>query len=181
MFVALFLIGSENPLLDHALAQWRATPEARIEDAYKWLYHATLGGEHAVTDEQGPRAWLDREWETIGAPLKGEQGLVPLTSDGRLLRVNLRPYKQRGGDKEMLLWAFVFSAERFKPDRSGFVREWDALGARLRSRPQGHLTAGEWTRLDATARKAAFPAAHHSPEYERAYRPAYRVVLREFL
>lgn len=167
-------------LLDHAFGQWRLTPEMRIEDAYKWLYHATLGGEHAVTSEDGPRRWLDREWSTVGDPFKGEQEVVPLTPDGKLVRINLRPYKARNGDKEMLLWAFVLSAQKFKSDKREFVREWNAFGARLESRPWKKVTHTDWNRLDAQLRKADFPAIDHSAIYERTYNPAYRVVLREF-
>ncbi len=171
---------TETTLIDHAFAQWQVKPEMRIEDAYKWLFHATLGGEHAVHDENGPRAWLDREWPTVGAPMKGDTEIEPLTPDGKLVRINLRPFKQRGGDKEMLLWAFVLSAERFKSDKRDFVREWDALGSRLRTNRWKKLTAQEWSRLDRAMRKENFPAIDHSPEYERLYKPAYRVVLRDF-
>lgn len=167
-------------LLDHAFDQWRSTPEMRIEDAYKWLFHATLGGEHAVTSEDGPHRWLDREWPTVGYPSKDEREAVSLTPDGRLVRINLRPYKARNGDKEMLLWAFVLSAQKFKSDKREFVREWNALGARLQSEPWKKITHADWKRLDAQLRKADFPAIDHSEIYERTYKPAYRVVLREF-
>lgn len=176
MLVCAFVLS--QTLLDHAFDHWRSTPEMRVEDAYKWLFHATLGGEHAVTSESGPRAWLDREWSGLGDPLKGEREVVPLTPDGSLVRVNLRPYKARSGDKEMLLWAFVLSAERFRADRSAFVREWGALGARLEGCAFGHLTFSAWSRLDRRVRGEGFPAIHHSAEYESKYRPAYRVVLR---
>jgi hypothetical protein len=180
---SLLLLCAARPdpatLLDHAFEQWKATPEMRIEDAYKWLFHATLGGEHAVVSEDGPRRWLDREWSSLGAPTKGEPELVPLAPDGKLVRINLRPYKSRGGDKEMLLWAFVLSAERFKSDKGSFVREWEALGARLGSEPVRHLTRGAWSLLDRRVRREGYPAIGHSAEYESRYRPAYRVVLRE--
>lgn len=181
MILALLAIArqAEPTLLDHAFEQWKSTPEMKIEDAYKWLYHATLGGEHAVTSEDGPRVWLDREWPTLSAPLKDEPEVVPLTPDGRLLRVNLRPYRSRGGDKDMLLWAFVFSAQRLKRDESLFVREWDALGAKLKSDAWRQLSHQEWKRLDALTRKQGFPAIEHSPQYEKIYMPAYRVVLKD--
>ena len=175
------LAQKETPtaLLDHALKQWQATPEMRVEDAYKWLYHATLGGEHAVQDESGPKSWMDAEWPTVGTPLKGEPEIVPLTPDGRLVRINLRPYKAHGGDKEMLLWAFVLSAQRFHADRSEFVRAWGALGARLKRSPWLQLSNAEWSRLDKATRRDAYPAIEHSRPYEERYKPAYRVVLRE--
>src|SRR5262245_56083851 len=100
-FFACALLAGVDPI-DFAFAGWQPTPKMEIEDAYKWLFHATLGGEHAVTDDEGPRQWLDREWATLGPPLAGEKEVVPLTVDGKLIRLNLRPYKARGGDKEML-------------------------------------------------------------------------------
>lgn len=168
-----------NSLLNHAMREWKATPRMGMEDAYKWLFHATLGGEHAVTDDEGPRRWLDREWDGLGKPKPGEREVVPLTPDGRLARINLRVYKARGGDKEMLLAVFVASAQRFHADRAEFVREWRSLGSRLRTRPWGGLKFSDWSRVDRTMGKAGYPAIEHSEGYERAYRPAYRVVLRE--
>jgi hypothetical protein len=178
--VLAYALVLSQALLDHAFGQWRSTPEMRIEDAYKWLFHATLGGEHAVTSEDGPRRWLDREWPTVADPVKGELETVPLTPDGRLVRINLRPYRARNGDKEMLLWTFVLSAQKFKSDKREFVREWNALGARLEQRAWNRLTHSEWSRLDIALRPKNFPAIDHSAIYEKTYKPAYRVVLREF-
>jgi len=166
-------------LLDHAFEQWKATPEMRIEDAYKWLFHATLGGEHAVTNTDGPRRWMDREWVTLRASQKDEAEITNLTPDGSVIRVNLRPYKDSGGDKEMLLWAFVFSAERFNANKSDFIEAWNELGSALRHKPIGYLTISEWYRLDRETIPLHYPAIHHSPEYEKKYKPAYRVVLRD--
>ncbi len=167
----------ESPLLDHSLAAWKAKPEMRIEDAYKWLFHAALGGEHAVLDEAAPRAWMDAEWPTVGRPTPGEREVVPLTPDGRLIRVNMRPYKARGGDPEMLLAVFVQSARSFRGDRKAFVAAWEELGSRLKARGIGKLSYRGWKRLDDEERPKGFAAIHHSSAYERAYHPAYRVVL----
>ena len=185
MISALLLAISSVPssdapeLLDHAFQQWKTTPEMRIEDAYKWLYHATLGGEHAVQDASGPRNWMNREWAALEPLRNEEQEIVKLTPDGSVLRVNLRPYKDRGGDKEMLLWAFVFSAERFKADKSVFRKAWNDLGKELMTRSQGRVTRKEWERLDGETGKLGYAAIHHSKQYEEKYKPAYRVVLGE--
>ncbi|MCH7903527.1 MAG: hypothetical protein IH944_03060 [Armatimonadetes bacterium] len=168
-----------SDLLDHAFAQWKATPEMRIEDAYKWLFHATLGGEHAVQDVNSPRNWMDSEWASLELSEQDEPEVVKLTPDGSVLRVNLRPYKDRGGNKEMLLWAFVFSAERFKANKSVFRNAWNNLGDRLSVASQGHVTRKEWQRLDEETHALGYPAIHHSRQYEQKYKPAYRVVLGE--
>lgn len=158
------------------LGQARADPELRIADAYKWLFHATRGGEHAVANEFAVRQWLENEWSTLGPPAPDEPLWVPLTADGRIGRLNLRPYRAQGGVPAVLLAAFVRGAEAFDADPARFRRAWNALGRELEQHPVGHLTAAEWRRLDRDLRTRGYPACHHSPEYEKACQPAYRVL-----
>ncbi len=165
-----------NPDADFFLAQARAEPELRIEDAYKWLFHATRGGEHAVANEFAVRKWLENEWATLGPPQPGEPLWTPLTPDGRIGRLNLRPYRARGGAPEPLLAAFVEGAQSFDASPARFRAAWRALGRELKKQPVGHLTWAAWQRLDREMRAYDYPASHHSPEYERARQPAYRVL-----
>lgn len=160
-----------------ALSVWQRDPSIRMEDAYKWLFQATMGGEHAV-DREGAMAWLEDEWAKLGAPMPGEVEWESLTPDGRLGRVHLRPYRARGGDPLRLGEAFVRSAKSFKEDRERFLAEWRALGDRLRGGAVGALTRAEWERVDAVAKQAFYGAMHHSATYERDRRPAYRVLTR---
>jgi hypothetical protein len=179
--LTLLLVGTsmQSLLLEHAMEQWKSSPAMRIQDAYKWLYHATLGGEHAIRDESGLRRWLEQEWNAIGPALPNEPQFVSLTPDGSLLRVNLRPYKARNGDREMLLAIFILSSERFSASKHRFHAAWRELGALLKSRRLGHLTIGDWTAFDQKQKPLGYPPVHHSKEYEDAYQPAYRVVLGE--
>ena len=177
--LALLLAAGPAPpagVLPFAEAALAADPEVRIEDAYKWLFHATRGGEHAIRDDAAARTWLEREWESLGPPDPGEPLVVPLRQDGSLVRMNLRPFKTRGGSREALLQAFARSARSFRASGDEFVSAWDGLGARLEKGPVGRLDAAAWRRLDAEARTKGFPALHHSPAYETARRPAYRVL-----
>ncbi len=146
-----------------------------IEDAYKWLFQATLGGEHAVSSPDEARAWMDEEWRTLGPPRHGEPMTVRLRPDGKLLRVNLRPYKAAGGSKEALLRVFVRSAHEFHSTKKAFVREWKALGVELTPHPIGNLTEAAWKRLD-TETTSGYPAIEHSDAYLKNQKPAYRVV-----
>ena len=176
--LAFFLLfaPASGPDADFFLAQAPADPELRIEDAYKWLFHATRGGEHALADETAARKWLDREWQSLGPPQPDEPLWVPLTPDGRIGRLNLRPYRAQGGAPAPLLAAFLASAESFDASPARFRRAWNALGRELKKQPVGHLTAEEWRRLDREMRAQGYPACHHSPEYEQARHPAYRVL-----
>lgn len=164
-------------LLDFAIRSWAATPKMEIEDAYKWLFHATQGGEHAVLDDEGPRQWLDSEWRGLAPASPGEPEVVALDPHGGLLRVNLRPYRSGRGDREMLLAIFVESAKRFKADKKSFRGVWDLLGVTLQRRSVLRLGHRDWKRLDLKCAKRGYPAIEHSAAYLRAYRPAYRVVL----
>jgi len=171
------LLLAKPSLLDFSVEQWKATPEMRVEDAYKWLFHACLGGEHAVTSEAGPRGWMEREWKTLTPPLPHEKEVVPLRPDGKVVRVNLRPYRARGGDQEFLLAVFVASAREFRGDKREFVAHWHALGTRLHRGKIGRLNYPDWVRLDREAKRDGYPAVEHSEAYLAKYRPAYRVVL----
>jgi hypothetical protein len=169
-----------GPAVDNVVpfaeAAFRADPEVRIEDAYKWLFHATRGGEHAVRDEAAVGAWLEREWASLGLPEAGEPLVVGLRPDGALVRLNLRPFKARGGRPDELLSAFLRSARAFQAGGELFEAAWSTLGRRLDARPTGHLDGPAWRRFDAEARAKGFPASHHSAAYSAAHHPAYRVL-----
>ena len=168
MFLLTYL--PPDPIVAHAITEWKRTPAMQAQDAYKWLYQATMGGEHAILNPEGPRRWLDDEWNRLGKPLKDERLIEKLMPDGSIIRVNLRPYKARGGDKRALLDAFVRSAKSFKPDMAKLKRvwkEWMASAPKPRS---------EWEAFDRRMREEGFPSVHHSSRYETAYEPAYRVL-----
>lgn len=165
-------------LFEFSLNAWKSEKAMRVQDAYKWLYHATLGGEHAVTSDEGPRRWMDAEWPTLSQPYKGESLVVRLRPDGQLIRVNLRPFRSAGGAPEALLQAFVASAKQFHADKTDFIREWTALGEFLKAKGKWqNLAFSDWMKLDVEAKKQGYPAIDHSPEYLRDAHPAYRVLL----
>lgn len=174
--IALVLTCTPHALVDFALARWRAEPQVQVEDAYKWLYQATRGGEHAVPDEKMARDWLEQEWQTLGEPQKDEPLWQPLCPDGEIGRLNLRPFRARGGRKADLLAAFVDSSRNFSHDESSFIAAWNELGRRLKQRSRGRLAWRDWKLLDRQVRLAGYPAIHHSQPYAEARRPAYRVL-----
>ena len=177
--VPLFLVScapAPDPDAAYFLAQARADPELRIDDAYKWLVHAARGGEHAVASEFAVRKWLETEWATLGPPQPDEPLWVPLTADGRIGRLNLRPYRAQGGSIEALHAAFIRGANSFDADPARFRKAWRALGRELEKQSVGHLTADAWRRCNRAMRARGYPACHHSPEYEHARSPAYRVL-----
>ena len=170
---------SVRALLAFSLDAFAADSETRIEDAYKWLFQAANGGEHAVPDEESARAWLEQEWASLGPTSTGELLVVPLRPDGAIVRLNLRPYRDRGGRPGALLDAFLRSARAIEPAPDLFRESWSALGERINSQPLGPLNGAEWRRLDAAMRAKGYPAVHHSRTYASARRPAYRVLTKD--
>ena len=177
--MALVLTCTPHALVDFAFALWRAEPQVRIEDSYKWIYQATRGGEHAVPDEQMARDWLEQEWRTLGEPQADEPLWQPLCPDGAIGRLNLRPFRARGGRIEDLSAAFVASSRNFRNDESSFIAAWNEFGRRLNQRARGSLAWRDWKLLDRKMRMAGYPAIHHSETYDKARRPSYRVITGE--
>ena len=162
-------------LLDFAISKWKADKNMRIEDAYKWTYQATRSGEHAAPDRESARKWLDREWSSMGEATEKVEW-VPLCPGSEIGRLNLRPFKSRGGKTHDLLDAFLASAAEYRSEPQAFVDAWNELGERLKKRRIGQLMYSEWLRLDGEMKAKNYPAVHHSEQYNKTYRPAYRIL-----
>ncbi|MFZ1701880.1 MAG: hypothetical protein WBO10_05405 [Pyrinomonadaceae bacterium] len=174
----VFLACAPTALLNFATPYFQSNENIRIEDAYKWIYQATQGGEHAAPDREQARKWLDDEWATIGDPAPTENTFVSLCPGGEIGRLYLRPYRRGGGKKEDLLEAFLASGKEYKSDPAAFLAAWTELGKRLEKLKIGKLDHKGWRKLDAKMKEDKYPAVHHSKEYEKAERPAYRVLTR---
>ncbi len=163
-------------LLDFATPKWKDEPNMEVRDAYKWLYQATNGGEHAVASEADAKEWLDSEWSSLGQPQLTEFLWEPLCPDDSIGRFNLRPFKMNGGSENDILQAFLASSREFKSDGGSFVEVWTELGKRLKKHPIGDLKYKQWQELDKEMKAKDYPAVHHSEKYEQEFHPAYRVL-----
>lgn len=154
-------------------------PEMRAEDLYKLAHQATFGPAHLIADAAAARAYLLAELAAVTAD--GSEPLFEvLAADPPLVRVNLRPFKARGGDPARLLEALVATASGVRGEpaamRERLAAAAEVLAARGRAAEAARLRA-----LAAESEAHGFPAAHHSAAYSEAYRPAYRVVRRDLL
>lgn len=174
--LTLLLVCTPDALLDFAIPAWKAEREFRIEDAYKHLYQATRGGEHAAPNREAAKVWLEREWVSLGDQSTGEREWVPLCPGGEIGRLNLRPFKAGGGKPDDLLDAFLESANEYRSEPKAFTDAWAELSKRLKRKSVGAITYKEWHRLDAAMNKKDYPAIHHSETYSQANRPAYRII-----
>lgn len=155
-------------------------PAMQVQDLYKFLHQAALGSEHAVKDTTMARNWMRREIAGLDTAAAFEPLLDPLSPDSQLVRVNLRPYLRSGGDPEVLLRAFIRTANEYPGDPAVLERFWSIAEAMC---AKGNLPfpAAEMETFFAARRGQDFPAVHHSEDYSRLYRPTYRVVWHELL
>ena len=109
----------EKILLSHS----RRYPEWQVQDVYKLVYQAALGPGHMVKDPVSARAWLERE---IGGMGEGaaEPAIDPISSDGAIVRVHLRPYLADGGDPVSLLSAFLKTANEYCGEMDTLEAYW---------------------------------------------------------
>jgi hypothetical protein len=177
-FLALsfILLCAPGALLDFAVKQWKADPAVEMQDAYKWLFQATLGGEHAVPGEDMAREWLEGEWKTLGVPPEKEPLWQPLCKDESIGRLNLRVFSAEDGKMNDVLTAFIESSKKFDRNKENFIVAWNELGKRVKKKPQGKLTRAEWEKVDTEMKAKDYPAIHHSKNYEDARHPAYRIL-----
>jgi hypothetical protein len=146
----------------------------QIQDVYKLLYQAALGSEHAISNSEDARQSLERELAEMGAGTE-EVTIDPISADEQIVRVHLRPFAVQGGDPQTLLDAFTRTANEFRGNRQLLEDYWESATG------MQHFPSAEMNSFIETVREQNYPAMHHSPEYEKLYRPAYRVIWRKYI
>jgi hypothetical protein len=159
--------------------QFARYPAMQPQDVYKLAFQAAMGSRHAGLDSAMAAEWLDREIASLGdgppEPIRDT-----ISSDGRMVRVNLRPYLAAGGSREALLRAFVRTAREFAGSLPRLRRELAEI-ERLAAAGEIPLAREALHAYFERMRAQRFPAVEHSSGYQSAYHPAYRVVLADLL
>ena len=132
-----------------------------IADVYKLLYQGVFGPAHLLQNSEAAKAWLEREFTEVD-PNSTEPLTEPVSLDGEIIRVNLRPFKMKGWLVEKLFQTMVLSARGTKGNRDDFLKLWDELIV-----------------FDIEISKNDLPLIHHSQDYMEMNKPAYRVVRRK--
>src|SRR5215211_2721099 len=149
-------------------------PAMQFQDIYKLIHQAAMGSEHAISSAEMARNWLERELAGMGTG-PDETPIDSISPDGQIVRVHLRPYRAQGGDPGALLDAFISTANEFRSDRQLLQDYWNT------ATEMQHFSSVEMDEFIQSVRAQNYPVMHHSPEYKRLYRPAYRVVWRKYL
>jgi hypothetical protein len=155
-------------------AHFTRYPDMQIQDVYKLIHQAAMGSEHAVADVVTARKWIEREIAEMGDG-PAEPAIDPISPNGEIARVHLRPYVQMDGSIEELVAAFVHTANEHLGEIALLESDW-ALAVRL-----GNFPTTDMDNFIQLRKAENYPAVHHSSEFKKAYSPAYRVISRKFL
>lgn len=170
---------SDERLADLIQTHLARYPAGTMMDVYKLLHQATFGPGHAITNKKLAREWLEHEL-ALYEPDPGEPLVESIHPDGAIVRVHLRPYAAHSGDVKAMLNAFVRSAEQVTGDPAVMARRWDLFEALCKpgSPCCEQISMREAILFGRVRAQEGWPATHHSPQFNSAYHPVYRVMTR---
>ena len=157
--------------------QMQTYPKSRLLDIYKSCFQDYMGAEHLVSDRERVKAYLDEELQTTSLDDLMPWYYEPCGVNGQYVRVSIRAIKENLITEDVLLDAFIRSANSdMRPTVESWRDRWhkivgtiDQMGLNLSSYQQDR------TFIDSILSVGKY-AISHSPEYREAYRPHYRIV-----
>ena len=181
IFVVLAMIFSvalsAQDIQDFVKKQMQTYPKSRLLDIYKSCFQDYMGAEHLVSDRQRVKAYLDEELQTTNLDELMPWYYEPCGVNGQYVRVSIRAVKENMVSEDLLLDAFIRSANSDKrPTVESWRDRWhkiigtiDQMGLNLPHYQQDRAF------IDSILSVGKY-AISHSPEYREAYRPHYRIV-----
>ena len=181
IFVVLAMIFSvalsAQDIQDFVKKQMQTYPKSRLLDIYKSCFQDYMGAEHLVSDRQRVKAYLDEELQTTNLDELMPWYYEPCGVNGQYVRVSIRAIKENLVSEDLLLDAFIRSANSDKrPTVESWRDRWhkiigtiDQMGLNFPHDQQDRAF------IDSILSVGKY-AISHSPEYREAYRPHYRIV-----
>ena len=159
--------------------QLHTYPQSRLLDLYKSCFQDYMGAEHLVSDRQRVKAYLDEELCTTTLDDLMPWNYEPCGIDSNYYRVSIRTIKENVISEEMLLDAFIRSANTPKrPSVEEWSKRWHVIIGAI---DQMQLELPNYQQdkafIDSILSTGKY-AISHSPEYREAYHPHYRIVER---
>ncbi len=159
--------------------QMETYPQSRLLDIYKSCFQDYMGAEHLVTDRQWAKAYLDEELNTTTLEDLLPWLYEPCGAEGNYVRVSIRTVKEGIISADLLLDAFIRSAN---PDKHPSVKSWSVRWHEiLEVIDTMNINYPNYTAdklfIDSILSVGKY-AISHSPEFREAYHPHYRIVER---
>ncbi len=150
-------------------------PRMRATDFYKLLFQGVFGVGHILG--MGARKRLQEEAESIDINSHPTEPLIEkISTDGSIVRVNLRQYLRQGLPLGILYDAMKETAKKQGPTEK-FLLAWSVF-YELASSGVIKVDDEELDSLNKELQEVGPRPHHHSEPYRDAYYPAYRVVER---
>ena len=159
--------------------QLETYPQARLLDIYKSCFQDYMGAEHLVSDRQIVKAYLDEELATTTLDDLTPWYYEPCGTDSCYYRVSIRTIKEGFITEDMLLDAFIRSANGVKrPSVESWRNRWNTMKDAIE---QMKLCLPHFQEdkafIDSVLSMGKY-AISHSADYRATYRPHYRIVER---
>lgn len=153
-------------------------PKSHLLDIYKSCFQDYMGAEHLVSDRELVKAYLDEELNPTGMESLPRWYYEPCGIKGRYVRVNLRAVKEGLITEDVLLDAFIRSANVKRPSVKSWGRKWHKIIGTI---DKMNLNLSDYDRekqfIDSTLSVGKY-AISHSSDYREAYHPHYRIIER---
>ena len=178
VLVMLFSVAlSAQDIQGFVTKQMQTYPKSRLLDIYKSCFQDYMGAEHLVSDRERVKAYFDEELQTTSFDDLMPWYSEPCGVNGQYIRVSIRAIKENMIAEDVLLDAFIRSANS---DRRPAVESWrDRWHKIVGTIDQMELNLPNYQQdrvfIDSILSVGKY-AISHSPEYRKAYRPHYRIV-----
>ena len=181
--LCLFLLSSCKPPVVDTVAvetavstQLERFPESRLQDLYKSFFQDRFGPGHLIADRESALRYILTELaeaDTLMGPKTEICGW-----QGNYVRVNLSVIPDGQMTADELVEALMASAKEVtKDDIERWKTEWAQIEAIIeKNHPDLPDLAEDKARIKELLDAGQY-ACHHSPAYETAYHPHYRIIL----
>lgn len=159
--------------------QMQTYPKSRLLDIYKSCFQDYMGAEHLVSDRQRVKAYLDEELNTISLDDLMPWYYEPCGIDSSYYRVSIRATKESLVSEDLLLNAFIRSANSEKrPSVESWSERWHKIIGTIDQMKLDLPNYQEDKQFIDSVLYVGKYAISHSPDYREAYHPHYRIVER---
>ena len=159
--------------------QMQAYPKSRLLDIYKSCFQDYMGAEHLVSDRQRVKAYLDEELNTTNLDDLMPWYYEPCGIDSSYYRVSIRAIKESLVSEDLLLNAFIRSANTEKrPSVESWSKRWHKIIGTIDQMKLDLPNYQEDKQFIDSVLSVGKYAISHSPDYREAYHPHYRIVER---
>ena len=173
----LSIIASAQDIQTFVQKQMETYPKSRLLDIYKSCFQDYMGAEHLVSDRQRVKAYLDEELQSTSLDSLMTWLYEPCGVNGRYVRVSIRAIKEGLIKEDMLLDAFIRSANTSeRPSVESWCDRWHVIIGTIEQMQLQLPNYDKDKQFIESILSAGKYAISHSPEYRETYHPHYRIV-----